>query len=351
MNKAELSRRALVSSGLSLGVLAPLGRAADLGMGSSRMKGWREAVVIVADPAPWIETLVTLGGWEIANRRSPDSALNAFWGLPASARCEQVLMRNIGTRMGYLRLVRVEGVEQRLIRPDDMAWESGGLQALDVRVVDIEATRTALHARGWRAPSDPVRYKTYGVEVIQWAPSSPDGVRLSFIQRIAPPLQGWSELKRWSRLANAAITVQDMVKAKTFFGDTLAMTAVSNSNTVGADGPNVMGMPWSFSRKAQVEIRGFAGGDAGEGAVELIAIPEALGRDFSANAHPPNLGIVALRFQVDSLDAMARDIAARGGDVSAVLPMAIAPYGACRACTVRGPDGVLLELFSTSSTA
>ncbi|HVY34413.1 MAG TPA: VOC family protein [Caulobacteraceae bacterium] len=325
-----------------------MSEAADLGASRSRMKGWREAVVIVADPAPWIETLTTVGGWEMAHRGPPDSALNAFWALPPQARSEQVVMRNIGTRMGYMRLVRVEGVEQQPIRPDDQAWESGGIQALDLRVVDIEATRKALHARGWRAPSDPVRYTTYGVDVIQWAPSSPDGVRLSFIQRISPPLQGWSELKQWSRLANAAITVRDMPAAKAFFSQTLAMPEASNSNTVGADGPNVLGLPWSLSRQTAVDIRGFAAGDAGEGAVELISIPEALGRDFAANAHPPNLGIVALRFQVDDIDGLARDLTARGAEVSAVQSMAIAPYGTCRACTIQAPDGVRLELFSTS---
>lgn len=350
MNAAKLSRRGLLSIALCVGAFARMSRAAVPGARDAVIGGWREAVVITPDLEPWIETLVAVGGWEVVHRGRPDGALNLFWGLPASARCEQVLLRNIGTRTGFLRLVLVRGAEQRPIRPDDQAWEAGGLQALDLRVVDIEATRRALHARGWRAPSDPVRYKTYGVEVIQWAPSSPDGVRLSFIQRVAPALQGWSELKRWSRIANAAVTTRDMAAATAFFGDVLGLPVGSRSTTVGAaDGRNVMGLPWAFARQTPVEIVGFSGGGQGDGAVELISIPEARGRDFAANAHPPNLGIVALRFHVEAVDRLAQDLAARGaGIVSPVQPMIIAPYGPCMACTIQAPDGVRLELFSTS---
>jgi hypothetical protein len=350
LNTVLLSRRALLSSGLWLGASAPFSRAADIDVGRTRLGGWREAVVIVSDFDPWIETLTIVGGWEVADRRPPDRSLNAFWALPSSARCEQVVMRNIGTSTGFLRLVRVQGAPQRLIRPDDQAWDSGGIQALDLRVLDMEATRTALHARGWRAPSDPVRYKTYGVEVIEWTPSSPDGVRLAFIQRLAPPLVGWNELKHWSRVANAAVTTRDMGKAKTVFAEVLGMRATSSTNTVGADGPNVMGLPWALTRQTPVDIVGFSAGEGMDGSVELISMPGALGRDLAADAHPPNLGIAALRFQVPNTEVMARALSARGADiVCPVQPMDIAPYGPCAACAVQASDGVRLELYAPVS--
>ncbi len=304
------------------------------------MPGWREAVVVVPRFAPWIETLTTVGGWEVAARSAPDTSLNGFWSLPAGARTEQVLMRNIGTAKGFLRLVRVYGAPQVQIRPDDQAWETGGVSALDLRVVDIASTRAALHARGWHAPSDPVQYKAYGVEVIQWAPVSPDGVRLSFIQRIKPKLVGWDELKRWSRTANAAIITKDMNAAQAFFGGRLGLHQISHTNTVGGDGPNVMGLPWAFSRQLPVDIRGFGPGLNGDAAVELISMPAAQGRDFAADAHPPNLGIAALRVSVPD----ARAAAARLG-AGPVVETHIPPYGACLVFSLRGTDGVCLEFF------
>jgi hypothetical protein len=333
-----------LAAGLSLALPRTLARAADLAASPAKMSGWREAVLVVPDLAPWIETLTVVGGWECAWRGAPDQSLNAFWSLPPGARTEQALMRNIGTRTGFLRLVKVTGAPQRPIRPDDQAWESGGVQALDMRVVDMEATRAALHARGWRAPSEPVRYKTFGVEVIEWTPSSPDGVRLAFIQRIAPPLQGWAELKRWGRASNAAITVKDMAAAKAMFGGFLGLTATSASHVVGDGGPNVMGMPWSFAAHTPIEIVGFTGVPLEDSSIELIAIPQALGRDYAADAHPPNLGIAALRFVIADLGALNQRLAQAGQTpVAPIQTLRTGPGGERRAFALSVTDGVRLE--------
>ena len=319
-------------------------RAAEPSVTSPALEGWREALVIVADFDPWIETLTAVGGWEVALRTRADTALNALWSLPGKARTEQVLMRNLGTTSGHIRLIKVHGAPQRRIRPDDQAWETGGLSALDLRVVDMDATRAALMARGWRAPSDPVRYKTYGVEVIQWAPSSPDGVRLSFIQRISPALTGWPELKRWSRTTNAAITVGDMDAAARFFGEALGFKQASASDTLGSGGHNVMGLPWRVAETTPVDIRGFAAPGSAGGAVELISLPQVRGRDHSADAHPPNLGIAGLRYLVAEADALAGRLAGRGVKITApATTLSIAPYGRCRAFAIRSPDGAWLE--------
>jgi hypothetical protein len=245
-----------------------------------------------------------------------------------------------------LRLVVVSGVEQRRIRPHDQAWETGGISALDLRVVDMDTTRADLEARGWNGTSDPVRYTTYGFEVIQWAPRSPDGVRLSFIQRISPPLQGWTELRKWSRLTNAAIVTRDMPIARSFQETVLGLKAYSESNTVGAAGPNVMGLPWALNATQKVDVHGFNGLPAGDAAVELIDMPQSRGRDFAEHACPPNLGIAGLRFVVPEVSTVAARLAAAG--YPAVQPasmVSMAPFGLCRACSVRGPDGIWLEFL------
>jgi len=336
------NRRRLIGASLALAALPT--RQAWAAASNTILGGWREAVLVVPDLAAWIETLTVVGGWEVADRGAPDTSLNGLWGLPPGARTEQVLMRNIGTRTGFLRLVKVTGADQTQIRPDDQAWETGGIQALDVRVVDMEATRSALHARGWRASSAPVRYKTYNVEVIEWTPTSPDGVRLSLIQRIAPPLQGWSELKRWSRVANAAITVKDLAAAQAFFGGALGLKPGFSSNTIGGDGPNVMGLPFALARTLPINIQGYASFADGDGAIELVSMPGASGRDFSSAARPPNLGIAALRFMVADAAALAERLVKAGQALAAPLqPVSIAPYGACRLFALWEPDGAWLE--------
>jgi catechol 2,3-dioxygenase-like lactoylglutathione lyase family enzyme len=169
-------------------------------------------------------------------------------------------------------------------------------------------------------------------------------VRLSFIQRIAPPLQGWPELKHWGRASNAAVTVSDMAASRRFFGDILGMAKGSATNTVGGDGPNVMGLPWDYARRAPVDIQGWSGGGGGDGSIELISMPGLLGRSHASRAHPPNFGIAALRiFSADAL-ALAGRLKAAGAVVTPVIDDRVPPLGPCRVFAVTGPDAVRLEV-------
>jgi catechol 2,3-dioxygenase-like lactoylglutathione lyase family enzyme len=346
---APLSRRKLLAMGGGLAgaaVGAPGAWAADP---PAIAMGWREALVIVADARPWVETLTRVGGWEIAWRGKPDQTLAALWGLPPQARTGQTLMRNRGTTTGFIRLIEVAGSPQTRIRPDDQAWESGGINALDLRVTNMEATRTALHARGWRAPAEPLRYEVYGAEVVQWAPTSPDGVRLSFIQRLRPPLVGWSELKLWSRVANAAITVKDVAAADAFFRNTLGLAQISKAASLGPrGGANVMGLPWPLADHLAVDIRGFGGQAPGGGAIELISMPGVQGRDHARDAHPPNLGIAGLRFIVPNAAAARARLMADGAPVTDLFAMPIPPYGPCQAFAATAPGGVWLEFVEVA---
>ncbi len=335
---ATPSRRAVVLSGAALAAVSAGGAVAE-----TSGVGWREALVIVPELAPWIEVLTKVGAWEVAWRGGPDDTLNRLWRLPPDATVEQCLMRNVGTTSGYVRLARVIGEPQRRIRPNDQAWETGGVQALDIRVLDMDATQRALESRGWRAPADPVRYTAYGsLEVIQWAPSSPDGVRLSFIQRIKPPLQGWAEIKSWSRAANAASTVSDIEAMAAFLSGRVGLAQVSHTDVVGGDGPNVMGLPWTLARTLPIDIRGFGGSSAGDSAIELISMPGASGRDFAADAHPPNLGIAGLRFMVGDIGATLTRL---GADRASLVETVVAPYGPVRAAAVSAPGGMWMEFL------
>jgi catechol 2,3-dioxygenase-like lactoylglutathione lyase family enzyme len=340
---AALSRRTVMASGAASLVVSP---AFAVDSPPAIPTGWREALIIVADAQPWVETLTTVGAWEVAWRGEPDHALNGLWALPPDARSRQTLMRNVGTATGFIRLVEAEGAPQSRIRADDQAWETGGINALDLRVADMDATRAALHARGWRAPAEPLRYEVYGVEVIQWAPTSPDGVRLSFIQRIRPPLVGWSELKRWSRVANAAITTRDMAAADAFFRQTLGLTQVSKAASLGpAGGANVMGLPWPVADHLAVDIRGFGGVAPGGGAIELISMPRVQGRDHADQAHPPNLGVAGLRFIVTDAAATRATLLAHGARATPIIQIVIPPHGPGDAFAATAPDGVWLEFI------
>jgi catechol 2,3-dioxygenase-like lactoylglutathione lyase family enzyme len=345
-----LSRRETLASTLALSALAVSSRLSLAAKAAQPLSGWREAVLIVPDLASWVDVLTEVGGWQLAWKGAPDSSLNALWSLPKRALTEQVLMRNRMADSGMLRLVVVTGAPQRRIRPYDQAWETGGISALDVRVPDMEATCRAVEARGWDGVADPVRYTAYGKDVSQWVARSPDGIRFSFIQRIAPPLPNAAELTPWGRVTNTAIIVRDLEASRNFFGKVLGMKQISQEKSVGGDGPNVMGMPWNFQRSLKIDICGFKGETPGDGPIELISMVDAQGRDHSANARPPNLGSAALRFIVPDVAAIAAMCKAGGfAPAAPVQAITLPPYGSTKAFAVSGPDGVWLEFIEQAA--
>ena len=111
----------------------------------------------------------------------------------------------------------------------------------------------------------------------------------------------------------------------------------------------MLGLPWAFSRTLSVDIHGFNGVVPREGAIELIAMPAARGRDYSSLACPPNLGVAGMRFVGADLEVMSKTLASHAvAWASPPQRVTIAPYGARRAAAVLTPDGVWLEFLEAS---
>ncbi len=337
-------REALLSTLAASALVASSG--SSLGAAGWDPVGWREAVLIVPALAPWIEVLTTVGGWEIALRSPPDDSLNRLWSLPKGATTEHVLMRSPIAESGMIRLVVVTGAPQRRIRPHDQHWETGGVSALYLRAADMDATRRALEARGWNAASIPVRYTIKSGEVSRWAPRSPDGIRLEFFQILTGPAATPAPTP-WGNVVSLAIPVTDMDKDNAFLRGVLRLNQGGHVETIGGDdGANKMGLPWAFKRAAKVDIYGFSAGPNHGGGFDMILMPQAQGRDYAADAHPPNLGIAALRFVMQNVAAVAAACKAGGFALAApVQDIAMAPYGRAKTFAVSGPEGVWFEFI------
>jgi hypothetical protein len=74
-----------------------------------------------------------------------------------------------------------------------------------------------------------------------------------------------------------------------------------------------------------------------------------MGRDLSARARPPNLGIMCLRIPVSDVRAKADEIVTRGGTLFyGPATVASAPEGETTMCAVRTPDGAMIEFVQTA---
>ena len=86
--------------------------------------------------------------------------------------------------------------------------------------------------------------------------------------------------------------------------------------------------------------------ESGMAKEELIEFKGASGRDLSALAKPPNLGLLMLRFPVDNLSALARHLESHGvPPLSGIRQVQLPPTGPARQVSVRAPDGAWLEFY------
>lgn len=312
-----------------------------------RISGWREAALSVSDIDAWITQWAPTAGHEVIYRGEPDPLWFKIWQLPDSARAEEALLRNPGTESGYLRLIEFQGVAQQQMRSNGQTWETGGWFDINARVVNLDETFRALQSRGWQGFADPVSMTFGPFKVSEWLARGPDGVVIALIERVAPPLTDWPQLKTVSRLFNSTQIVADIEASYAFYVDTLGFKVYLEMNGPSdKPGPNVLGMPHNLNDRISRRVYIVHPEGGNDGSVELIEFDGLAGRDFSTQTRPPNLGVMSLRFPVEHVEDLASELAAKGVTIlSAPRRVVMQPYGERTVFVVRGPNGEWLEFF------
>lgn len=340
-----MNKRMALLFGLVLGICTQPAPAAEPEIG-----GWREAVLSVSDPEQWVRTFTGVGAWEVMHRGEGNAAWLKLWGLPDKARYNEVLIRNPGTETGHIRLVRFQGVPQVQMRSNGQTWEPGGIFDLNVRVTDLAARFADLQARDWQGFGDPVRF-TFGPFVVrEWLGRGPDGIVFAFIQREAPPLEGWPLIQGFSRSFNSTQIVSDMDASLRFYRDVLGFEIYVETEGPGdTPGPNVLGLPHNLATEVSRRTLIVHPTGDNDGSVELIQFDGLTGRNFADLARPPNLGVLSLRFPVVGLSALAGVLTNAGFVPESRGRAPLAPYGEVDVLTVRGPNGEWIEFYEDTS--
>lgn len=309
--------------------------------------GFTEVVITTAHPDQWINFLTQHGGWEVRNRSDIPDGMSALWNISDKTKGETYLLANKGSNSGFIRLTKLDNVTQAHIRADDRPWDTGGIFDFNMRVIGLYDLRNKLLTEGWQGDSEPIQYVFGPFEVIEWIARGPDGVRIAFIERLKPALEGWPNLKSLSRVFNSTTIVKDMKTSRDFFKNVLGMKTYLVSNKPSDEpGPNVLGLPHNIATMVSRDVAILHPDGTNEGSIELVQFVGATGADFSARAKPHNLGISALRFPVDNLDRSLRKLQEMDVSIKAApVEMPLFPYGDIQIAGIETPDGVRLELF------
>lgn len=321
---------------------------------SQGVTGFQEAVISVADLDAANETWQTVGGYEVICDGPVAPGLAAFWGLPADTLMHQVVLRKGEGNRGFVRLVKIYGLEQVQIRSSGMPWDHGGFFDLYVYVDDVDTVFEQLRARGWQGYNDPVHYTLQAFDIDEAIARGPNGEALVLMQRNAPPydkkMMGAESGMSWP--FNTALIVSDYEANMRFFGDVLAWTVhLSGTSTTPAPGFNPTGIPANLASSSARRFAAFANHRTDRnGSIQILKAEGLTGRDFTDRAEPPNLGILTMRVPLANrkeMDEMIRLVEAKRYPIHVPLTdLDLPPYGPVKMMALKAPNGARIEFFT-----
>ena len=350
MNRRHAVAGLLAAAALSAGAQAPAADVPNTFFGEPMPEaGWSEAVLVVSDLAHMMMMLERLAGWQVQRRGAVPAAVLRLWGLPAGAKAIDALIVNPGDRAGFVRLVQFSGVSAQVqIRSSAMPWDHGGIYSLMTRSRDLDGAFARAQALGLSAFNDPIDFEFGGVVLRNVVLRLPDGVNIAIYERRSPKLVGWATIGKLSPPFNAMQMVTDRDRTRDFFVKLLGYTPVADGTFLDpAAGPNNCALPQNLTTSVERRFAIMAVAGSETGRVEAMQFAGLTGRDLSSRAHFPNLGIAALRWPTQRLDAILTKATELGYPVVAPVEAVLQPWGRVRLAHVRSPDGVIIELMQT----
>ena len=309
---------------------------------------WSEAVVSVRDLDKSARLFTQVGGWRsvAAGRMSPAEA--RYWGLApsVSATFRKICPPDTATT-GCIRFVRFIGVKQRPIRLASRPWDTGGIFSLMARSTDVRQVFDRAIALGWWAETEPYAFRFGGSELVNVVLTGPDGINLALYQRNSPAFTDYP-LGLIGRAFNSMRMVRDQRASVAWYKNTLGFGQAFDADYRDpAPGPTNFSIPWNLAPTIVRRASAMHPLPLGWGRVELMQFVGFTGKDVSAHADAPNLGILSLRYPVGDLAAVRGRIAGAGVALARESKaVSIIGLGKVDLLAVRDPDGNLTEVYA-----
>lgn len=315
---------------------------------------WQEAVVSVTDLDRTAAFFREIGAYR-THWKGPVSREELLsWGLPTSAKGEALLLSPNGVSDGgLLRLVSFSNAGRREpMRPGSRAWDTGCYFSIMVRVKDMQAVYDDAIRLGWWTET-PITYLEFGeskLNVVVFR--GPDGVQVQAYERLSPALpEAIPPFERMTRPFNMMQMVRNRDASYRFFTEVLGFATFYNGKPYVAIEPEYMPLGIPYNLTTDVPYRaGITYPVPGEfGRMEMIEIMGLEGRDYAERCAAPNLGILAVRFEVDALNTAVKRLQTGGVSTSDIQAMALQPYGWIDLASTTTPDGAIVQLYQSIS--
>lgn len=314
---------------------------------------WTEAVISVTDIDATARLFVEAGGWRRTHHGRVDRSELDYWRLPASARATFARYCAPGATTGCIRFVRFTGVAQRPIRLAARAWDTGGIYSIMVRSDDVQALFEQALSIGWWAESEPIRFTFGQSDLSNVVLTGPHGIHLAVYQRHSPAFSAFP-VGRISQAFNSMRMVRDRAASRRFYEAGLGFGVLFDSAREPAEPAfSNFGIPYNLTPTIPRAAAALQPVPGETGRVEVMQIEGFTGRDFSAFAVPPNLGILSVRYPVDILQDYLDVVQPRG-----IAPLTVSENVriaglahmiglSVDVAAVRDADGNLTEFYET----
>ena len=336
-------RRALASLAAAL-LATPLAaqEAAEHGVAP-----WTEAVVSVAEFEPATRLFRHAGDWRLVLSGDLTRSELEYWRLSDDAAATFERWCAPLAETGCIRFVRFTGAEQQPIRPAARPWDTGGIFSIMVRSDDVPALYDQALELGWWAESPPIRFQFGVSDLRNVVLQGPHGINIAAYERLTPAFTAFP-VGRISQGFNAMRMVRDRSQARDFYRDALGFGVLFDSDREPSEPAfSNLSIPYNLTPEIKRTAAALFPVAGETGRVEVMQIEGFTGRDHSANASPPNLGILSVRYPVRNLKAYRQRLAERARDAIAYGSpnVAIGGIGTVDIIAVRDPDGNLTEFY------
>jgi catechol 2,3-dioxygenase-like lactoylglutathione lyase family enzyme len=318
--------------------------------GAQRIGPWTEAVVSVRHPDDAARLFRDVGAWRATGQGKVSRQELDYWRLPRRVTASFLRLCAPAAATGCIRFVRFDGAKQRPVRLAARPWDTGGIFSLMVRTDNVQALFDRAIALGWWAESEPIAFTFGGSSLRNVVLTGPHGINIAAYERVSPPFTAFP-LGPISQAFNSMRMVRDQRASVRFYRDRLGFTPVFDSDYRDpAPQPSNFSLPQNLATSV---IRRAAALQpvAGEtGRVEVMQFVGLVGKDASAEASPPNLGLLSVRYPVQDLAGYRRRLEAQKVAIAySASSVPVGGLGKVDIVAVRDPDGSITEFYEAGA--
>jgi len=296
------------------------------------------------------DLLREVGGWRITAEGPVARPELDYWRLGPNVTAHFQRLCAGGMQTGCIRLVRFDGVAQRPVRPALRPWDTGGIFSLMMRTDDVQGVFDRALESGWWAESQPIGFSFGGSELRNVVLTGPHGINLALYERVSPPFTAFP-VAGLSHAFNSMRMVRDQRASVAFYRDGLGFSSVFDADYRDpVAGPSNFSIPQNLTTEIVRRAAALQPAPGETGRIEVMQFLGFTGRDESAHAMPPNLGILSVRYPVEDLAAYRARLESRNIPVIyQAQNVPIEALGRVDLLAVRDPDGNITEFYEPSS--